>query len=130
LEVDGPDSLVALAPALPQLVALTHLRASIGLIYPEANTSSVAQGVFSAKGAPLQAVPCLQQLCPRLRSLQLDIDFQSHDPEDGGGDEKRVDAPVAEVLPDKLEQLHITNAGLYSDLAVTCATLMRFAASS
>jgi hypothetical protein len=100
LEVDGPDSLVALAPALPQLVALTHLRASIGLIATDSSTQDGPDCVFSVRGQPLEAPPCLQQLCPGLKSLHLGIRSGTcfdH-------------APVAQLLPDGLEQLRIDAA--------------------
>jgi hypothetical protein len=116
LEVDGPGSLVALAPALPQLVALTHLRASIGL------TRHAGQGVFSAEGVPLEAVPSLQQLCPGLKSLRLIIDYQRRT------GERRAWVPIAQLLPGHLEQLHIegrrrSGAVLGAVLRVSCTTL-------
>jgi hypothetical protein len=122
LEVDGPDSLVALAPALPQLVALTHLRASIGLkCVPPASDDYGLPGVFSARGALLEEVPCLQQLCPGIRSLHLYIILQDQEPDNS------VDAPVAELLPHGLQQLHIhgTRATTEEPL-LRCATLSPF----
>jgi hypothetical protein len=113
LEVDGPDSLVALAPALPQLVALTHLKASIGLV----RMDDRSRGMFSACGVPLESPPCLQQLCPGLKSLRLDIscrDELSGDP--------LVEAPCAQLLPDHLEQLHIHSAR-YASIMVPYAAL-------
>jgi hypothetical protein len=91
LEVDGPDSLVALAPALPQLVALTHLSASISLV----GSSLDPPYVFSAERP-------LQQLCPGLKSLRLAIDCSYSAGLDW------VDAPVVNLMPAGLQQLHIT----------------------
>jgi hypothetical protein len=104
LEVDGPDSLVALAPVLPQLVALTHLRASIGLVRKDHSYEPVAQGVFSACRSPLQEVPCLRQLCPGLKSLHLDIGLWHRQ-----FIKQRLEVPMEQLLlPTGMEQLHIS----------------------
>jgi hypothetical protein len=128
LEVDGPDSLVALAPALPQLVALTHLTAGIGLLpvddsdHDEDNSDhNCAEGVFSANGAPLAEVPSLQQLCPWLKSLSLGIASQEQ-----FFSGLCLKAPVAQLLPDHLEQLHIGSAAFHSEEMVPCADLTPF----
>jgi hypothetical protein len=102
LEVDGPDSLVALAPSLPQLVALTHLRAGIGLVPIGSSTQSWSPGAFSVKGAPLEAPLSLQQLCPGLKSLRLNTVCNSRN--------QWVVAPLEQLLPDQLKQLHIQDA--------------------
>jgi hypothetical protein len=108
LEVDGPDSLVALAPALPDLAALTHLRASISLLRPEGSKPFMLPCVFSAGGVPLEAPPCLQQLCPGLKSLHLTLDYG-----DIVGDilcywlDPLCDPRLPELLSPGLEQLHV-----------------------
>jgi hypothetical protein len=116
LEVDGPDSLVALAPALPQLVALTHLRAYIGVALPESSLPGSMQGVFSAQGEPLEDVPSLQQLCPGLKSLKLALNNHKRRLQ-------HVVAPVEELLPDGLEQLHIHRCSTSFDITLPCAAL-------
>jgi hypothetical protein len=98
LEVDGPDSLVALATALPQLVALTHLRASIGRVAVNGSAPGWSPGVFSARGEPVEVVPCLY---PGLKSLRLDIDR---------GGNHCVEAPLAQLLPHHLEELHVNGS--------------------
>jgi hypothetical protein len=118
LEVDGPDSLVALAPALPQLVALTHLRASIGVVCMDDGPQTEAQGVFAAEGAPLEDPPCLQQLCPGLKSLHLDISCEYTE------GLRWVEAPMEELLPDHLEQLHMHGTPQF--VMVPCAALAPF----
>jgi hypothetical protein len=120
LEVDGPDSLVALAPALPQLVALTHLRASIGLVTTGNSMGVWSQGVFSAHGAPLHEVPHLQQLCPGLKSLHLNMGFCGNGSDH---DDSPVNLPVAEVLPDGVEQLHLHGSTTYMGTVLPCTTL-------
>jgi hypothetical protein len=119
---------VALAPALPQLVALTHLRAGISMSQPEGNTQNIWQGVFSAQGVPLEAPPCLQQLCPGLKSLILDVKYDTGDTGDTEADllEHRMDVPVADLLPDHLEQLHISMCSACPCLGVRCITLAPF----
>jgi hypothetical protein len=121
LEVDGPDSLVALAPALPQLVALTHLRASIGLVPVNATHEGhvFPEGVFSTHGVSLEAPPSLQQLCPGLKSLRLDITSQ-----DVVYHSMWVKAPVAQLLPDHLEQLHINGGPFADDVSIPCAAAL------
>jgi hypothetical protein len=117
LEVDGPDSLVALAPALPQLVALTHLRAGVDLFGLDCGPYEVAQGVFSVGRMLLAAVPSLQQLCPGLKSLRLDIVNRQR---------QLVEAPVAQLLPDRLEQLCIDKGVSHDWVVIDCASLTRF----
>jgi hypothetical protein len=114
LEVDGPDSLVALAPALPQLVALTHLSASISLTCPEGRAMD-AGGVFSAGGTQLEAAPCLQELCPGLRSLHLAFAT------DNSAVYPCVDARLAQLLPDGVQQLTLHSSD--RTVAVSCAWL-------
>jgi hypothetical protein len=121
LEVDGPDSLVAVAPALQQLVALTHLKACIEL--PRlASSASGSQHVGSAQGQPLQqGVPCLQHLCPGLRSLHLDI-TPIWSPQ------ANMDVPWADLLPANLEQLHMRATASSKGLpcaALACCTCLR-----
>jgi hypothetical protein len=132
LEVDGPDSLVALAPALPQLVALTHLRAAISVDAIDTSTEDVAPGVFSAGGEALEDPPWLQQLCPGLKSLHLDmactIIIDRDSLEDGSyWGPSWVEAPVAELLPDNLELLHLTSSSAVdTKVGVFCPTLTPF----
>jgi hypothetical protein len=101
LEVDGPDSLVALAPALPQLVGLTHLRASFGLDPWETSNPGATAGT-NAPGQQMQVLPCLQQLCPGLKSLHLNLSSRCC---------VFADASVGERLPAALEQLCIHGSG-------------------
>jgi hypothetical protein len=75
LELLGPNSLVALVPALPQLMALTHLRAGIALVPMGSSTQSWSPGVFSVKDAggaalPAAAVPRAQEPAPGHGLLQ------------------------------------------------------------
>jgi hypothetical protein len=121
LEVDGPDSLVALAPALPHLVALTHLRASIGFI----GSALDPPDMYSADRP-------LQQLCPGLKSLRLAVDCRVP------GVVQVAETPLAGLLPAGLEQLHmhrgrltctvgkiaVNSAALTSLTALRCLTLM------
>jgi hypothetical protein len=120
LELDGPDSLVAIIPALPQLVSLTHLGASIEVVATGGNTQEWSQGVFSAKGVPLDAAPCLQQLCPGLKSLRLDICC------DDPGPSICVEAPVVQLLPGGLQHLHLHNDSLWKAIGVLSSTLTPF----
>jgi hypothetical protein len=114
LEVDGPDTLVALAPVLPQLVALTHLRAWIALMPSDRAT----EYVFSAEGVPLQEVPSLQQLCPGLRSLHLvyyiwrDTIFTS-----------KMSTRLSQLLPAPLEELHLEQVFRRGGVQLPCAIL-------
>jgi hypothetical protein len=124
LEVDGRDSLVALADALPQLVALTHLRASLCLQPRQGDSQGMPLEVPSGGAAPSAEVPCLQQLCPGLKSLHLDVELISVDDLDEC--EQEVDVPVVRLLPAALQQLHISDhhAGVW----VSCAALVSFTA--
>jgi hypothetical protein len=97
LELDGPDSLVALAPALPQLVHLTHLSASITFNSKRVDTGK-ARCVVTTQGQ-LEALPSLQQLRPGLKSLTLDISATSSF--------SAVTVPVEKLLPGDLEGLHM-----------------------
>jgi hypothetical protein len=119
LEVDGPDSLVALASALPQLVALTHLRASIEIVRLGDSVHERSQGVFSAQWLPLEAPPSLQQLCPGLKSLRLSIVRVD------SGMLWHVEVPVAQLLPDHLQQLHV-NSAPSATMYMPCDTLSSF----
>jgi hypothetical protein len=60
LEVEGPDSLVTLAPVLPQLVALTHMRASIDVMQQPGSSHLV----FSSMGVPLEVAPAYSSCAP------------------------------------------------------------------
>jgi hypothetical protein len=122
LEVDGPDSLVSLAPALPQLVSLTHLKAGIGLSCG-GSRQHVAPGVFSARRVPLKAPPSMQQLCPGLKSLSLDICAEVYH-----RDWQRLDAPVAQLLPAGLQQLQLCGASYMEKcrVRIRCAALTSF----
>jgi hypothetical protein len=117
LEVDGPDSLVALAPALPQLVALTHLRASVALMRVEGSAPGDKQGMFSIRGVPLEDPPSLQQLCPGLKSLHLATRCGK----------LWVEAPVAQLLPHLLEQLNVngSSGAVVHSAALTPFTSLR-----
>jgi hypothetical protein len=104
LEVDGPDSLVALAPVLPQLVALTHLRASISLVGDTSDTH--------------EALPSLQ-LCPRLRSLHLIME------RDDDKDFYMVGAPEVQQLPVGLEELTIHTGRSVLNVNLHCGAIPR-----
>jgi hypothetical protein len=123
LEVDGPDSLLALAPVLPQLVVLTHLGASLGVYLPEGDSLHVPLE-FGDQGLPVEALPSLQLLRPGLKSLHLMFNCTQAD---DTWARRCVDVPVAKVLPDGLEQLSVQFKASTS-FGFPCAALQPFTA--
>jgi hypothetical protein len=119
LEVDGPDSLLALAPALPQLVALTHLKASISLVCAE-DSDRGATALFSVNGAALQSVPSLEQLCPGLRSVHMTLELPVR-----AWLPQMVDTRLSQLFPSSLDQLHLTGKSSLASMIMPCASLAR-----
>jgi hypothetical protein len=111
LDVYGPESLVVVAPALPQLVALTHLRASITM-------TDSRLGPKDEEHSPLKP---MQQLCPGLKSLDLTINATDSPGING------AQVPVAHLLPAGLQQLQIKalRMGLDSAALTTSLTALR-----
>jgi hypothetical protein len=130
LELDAPDSVIWMADNLPPLVALTHLRAAIGLtVYDSVDPDEGEVPLFSAEGGekPLGLVPALHELCPGLRSLHLVVDVSS--------DSilvKTFDTCLSQLLPAALEQLHLETVeppgwgGNRVCPLLTCSTLTSF----
>jgi hypothetical protein len=97
LEVDGKGTLVDLAPLLPQLTKLRHLKASISL------REDAGCGVFHPGGwqPALPAIPNLEELCPQLQSLHLVIHSSS----------AWMDPRLSQLLPCGLQQLQLEVVG-------------------
>jgi hypothetical protein len=99
LEVDGINTLVNLAPLLPQLSKLRHLGASISLRQEEGSDA----GSFCIPNGQqaLPAVPALQELCPQLQMLHLVVN----------SDSRWMDPRLEQVLPCGLKQLVLEVVG-------------------
>jgi hypothetical protein len=122
LEVDGPDSLVDVAPALPHLVRLTRLRASISLLRTKTSSGLLVQTVFGLRGAPLLELPSLQGSCPCLKSLHLGLLCTQHITSVDSYWLPQCDARLRDLLPDNLEQLHL-EAHSQTFIGLPCASL-------
>jgi hypothetical protein len=108
LQVDHPHSLVLLAPVLGQLPQLQHLAAQVDIICEPSQlvhtqNGGVVNSVFvNHQGAAWEDVPHLQQLCPHLTSLYLEI-------KESASCERRfnlqADVRLPRLLPAALQEL-------------------------
>jgi hypothetical protein len=124
LEVDVEwqyeNTLLDLAPLLPQLPRLQHLKASITIMGEQQQEEEEDHfptmdgdgfGFFCTAGMqqqPLPAVPVLEELCPQLQGLHLVINGDS-DPDSGSC--WWMDPRLCMLLPFGLQQLHLEVVG-------------------
>jgi hypothetical protein len=102
LEVDGTNTLVNLAPLLPQLTKLQHLKASISL--REDDDDCDGHFCTGPRHQDLPVVPVVQKLCPQLQGLHLVINSSS----------KWMDERLSQLLPCGLQQLQLEVVGVAS----------------
>jgi hypothetical protein len=102
LEVEGEEviTLVDVAPLLPQVPRLQHLKASMSLMEECVD----GPGLFSTGDGmeALQSVPVLEELCPQLLGLHLVIYSASN----------HMDPRLSQLLPHRLQQLQLEVVGV------------------